>query len=60
MSEKKIGDVIVMDGVKYVVTGMNGNSYGLAPYTEKKINVDSIIDGLEEVEAPKEKKKRGK
>lgn len=59
MSEKKIGDVIVIDGVKYVITGVNGKSYGLAPYTEKKINVDSILDGLEEV-APKEKKKRGK
>ena len=59
MSEKKIGDVIEMDGVKYVITGVNGKSYGLAPYTEK-INVDSILDGLEEVEAPKEKKKRGK
>jgi len=59
MSEKKIGDVIEMDGVKYVITGVNGKSFGLAPYTEKKINVDSILDGLEEV-APKEKKKRGK
>jgi len=56
-SDKKVGDIVEVDGKKFVITNFCGTAAGLAPYVEKK-GVSKIIEGLEEVEAPK--KKRGK
>lgn len=57
LSQKKVGDIVEIDGKKMVITNFCGTAAGLAPYAEVK-GVSKIIEGLEEVEAPK--KKRGK
>lgn len=56
-TQNKVGDVVEVDGKKYVITGFCGTAVGMAPYVEKKA-VSKLLEGLEEVEAPK--KKRGK
>ena len=55
--QNKVGDIVEVDGKKYVITGLCGTAVGMAPYVEKKA-VSTLLESLEEVEAPK--KKRGK
>lgn len=56
-TDKKVGDIVEIEGKKYEITGFCGSAVGMAPYVEKKA-VSKLLEGLEEVEAPK--KKRGK
>ena len=58
-TDKKVGDVVEIDGQKKVVLAVGNGAVSFGPYVPVvKKGVESIIEGLEEVEAPK--KKRGR
>ncbi len=56
-ADKKVGDVVEIEGKKKVILAIGNGAVAFGDYVPKK-GVESIIEGLEEVEAPK--KKRGK